>query len=1419
MRLSNHQGELYALIDSGASHSLMSQATFDRLFSEPLSVPEVSLKSVTGHPLEITGTCELTLEAHVKLQVTHRFHIVSDPMPYDAILGLDFLADPTRDIRHELSSFVLTYGKIPIPLFDAKLQQPCPMVTEVRVRGRHQYAGPGAITFIKVRVDSNDFEKADCFEFHAHTPQEGSPIPLACVFDAHQLNTDALYVGVVNKTERGVIIKDKESIGYLVPVNIKPFSDTIAAIETELNTQGGKKSSDTSDTDGSKPQRVPPRENEPGGHAVPVEHSDSVPLTPEETLTGKNPDAEEFLKAFKYGDNLTEEQLRQVQEMLLQYRDCFAMEGDVLGLCNRITHRIDTVTEEPVVSAPYRIPKSQEAAVKEIVQKMLDQGLIQKSNSEYSSPVVLVEKPDKSLRFCVNYQKLNAITKKRTFPLPSPDELLAKIGENHPQWFSTSDLAAAFHQVPLREEDKCKTAFILPFGLYTFNVLPMGLSGSPWTFARLGQEIFGKLLDEDGLALFIDDLCLYGPTFEHHLELWKKALGLLRQNNLKLKPTKTHLFSNTGLKFLGHQIHPDGITPNPAKLDAIAQFPTPTTVKQVRSYTALCSFFRKFAKGFATLAAPLNALTRKGVHFKWEAEHAQAFESLKDALVNSSLLAYPDFQSPEPFIIATDASDVGLGGWISQEQGGKRRPIAFYSRTFTTAEKNYSTIEKEALAIVTCIKAFHYYVHGRHFLLESDHAPLKYVLSHAQKGRVQNTRLERWKLALQGLDMKISYVPSSQNVVADSLSRNPLPISWKDFQDQVAADDPDIGIGVAALFPQDVPPDPGSPMTTKASNRDPDGRGGIVAALTEDTPVPGDNNASNGDPHPQDPAQHTEEPVDDADSGRLPDPPDIKLLQRQDPLWQPLIDVLEGKPSQGNLRLWKQLPDYALNQDGVLIYQPTVEDPKTVIPKSLVAQLIAECHSHPLAGHYNAKAVIHRLQRSFYWPNLPTDVKNFCASCIKCHGKKTNRRDKPAPLGTTPPSYGPWETVHTDLVGPLSESRMGHVWILLIVCAFTKFVELVPLKDSTAESVAKGLVSTFHRYGIPFNLVSDNGVQYRSKLLASINDLLGVRHVFISAYHAQANANVERMCGVVKNALATALDRTQRDWDTFLGATQYAVNSSLQATNRWSPAFLMYGRHFRLPIEQTLLQEPSSISFELEDLVTELRERQFDAITHVIEHQKSAREYQRNWYNRKAKEKGFNVGDRVFVYRPVTKKGQASKLTHRWEAGYVVERKLTNELTYEVRKPGSRKPAEKVHVNRLKPQPESHVYREGQKTAQAIRNLRATNMAKTGQQLGTDPENLGGWVVLKDDSSEWEEDRPPPDPTPGKPSSDSGVTTILETTVRSYHSSDSSNEGDIPSLVGTPPIDEVYTEIDEQPTVRGLRRSRRTTRKPSRYSP
>ena len=411
------------------------------------------------------------------------------------------------------------------------------------------------------------------------------------------------------------------------------------------------------------------------------------------------------------------------------------------------------------------------------------------------------------------------------------------------------------------------------------------------------------------------------------------------------------------------------------------------------------------------------------------------------------------------------------------------------------------------------------------------------------------------------------------------------------------------------------------------------------------------------------------------------------------------------------------------------------------------------------------------------------------------------------------------------------------------MCAFTKFVKLVPLRDTTAETVAQAIVETFFSLGLPFHLVSDNGPQYRAKLMAEINKLLGVRHIFISAYHSQANSNVERMCGVVKSMISTALDRTQREWHMFLGASQFAVNSTTQSTNKWSPAFLMFGRHFRLPIEQALGAEPSPLSAEREDLVSQLRERQFDAITQVIRNQKASRAYQRERYNLRAKDRSFEIGDRVYLYRPATKPGNAAKLSKKWEPGFIVVGSHDNGLTFDVRKPGSKKPPEKVHSNRLKPQPASQVYREGQAAAKTFRraylaaepepgrppaqSTRTSDSGSEGQDDMTD-------VVLPrrryDTRRRYEttSDRPTSDVGP-----DSGVTSVLEALGTGPLSYSASEEDDRLEAEGSlrateeeetddgseDDSDERYATIPLRPAVAPPSRPRRTRRPPDRYSP
>ena len=620
LKLSVGQRQIFALVDSGAPVSLLSSSTYHSLGQNSiLTPPSVNLKSVTGQQLEVVGTAEVTFNLAEALCVSHEFQITKNLEPYEAIIGLDFLADPNRRIQHQLSNFTLTYGQTPVRLFNSDLLQPCETVLAVKATGRHQYVGPRSVTFIRAKAEKPPSDmcpgKTEGLEFHLHAVQDGAPRPIPCFFDSEQFQKNELFVGFYNESDQGTVIKNDETIGFLTPVSTQPFQDLVASVIE----------------DRSQNIRTKPKNHQ--------SQSETPEKNSRDPTNSVDQEQKSFLESFQYGD-LDESQKKRVQNLLLQYRDCFLMEGDKLGLCNRAVHRVETITDEPVVTQPYRVPKALEVPVKKLIQKMLEQNLIRKSQSEYSSPVVLVEKPDKSLRLCVNYQKLNAICKKRMFPLPNPDELLAKIGENQPKWFSSTDLAAAFHQVPIHEEDKHKTASALPWALFEWHVLPTGLASSPICFARLGQEIFGDLLSKQGLVLFIDDLCLYSPTFDDHLDIWRKVLDLLRESNLKLKPSKTSLFSTEGLKFLGHHVGPGGISPNPQKLDSISQYPTPKTVKDVRAFTALCSYFRKKCPLVCVIGRTITQAHKKRDSFQMDSRvrgGLQRYETCADRFKITSL--------------------------------------------------------------------------------------------------------------------------------------------------------------------------------------------------------------------------------------------------------------------------------------------------------------------------------------------------------------------------------------------------------------------------------------------------------------------------------------------------------------------------------------------------------------------------------------------------------------------------------------------------------------------------------------------------------------------------------------------------------------------------------------------------------------
>ena len=469
----------------------------------------------------------------------------------------------------------------------------------------------------------------------------------------------------------------------------------------------------------------------------------------------------------KLSPDLNVEEKLSLENIFYDFNDIFHLKGDRLTNTTVLTHQININKEQGAINQKmYRLPASQKEIINQQVQEMLDNDIISPSKSPWNSPLLVVSKKagedgTKRWRVVVDFRKLNEVTVKDAFPLPRIEDILDQLGNS--RYFTTLDLASGYHQVLVDKKDREKTAFSTDYNHYEFKRMPFGLTGAPATFQRIMNNVLAGL---QGFKCFVylDDVVIYGRNLEDHNSKLLQVFERLRENNLKLQPEKCR-FLQREVIYLGHKCTENEAFPDPSKTQCVFNFPIPKTVRQVQSFLGLANYYRKFIPNFSKTASPINKLLRKNVKFKWTEECEKAFQSLKDALVNPPLLIYPDFSNP--FNLTTDASNEALGAVLSQGEVGRDKPIAYASRILNAAERKYSTIEKELLAIVWATKTFRCYLLGRKFTVFTDHQPLKGVF----KVKDPTSRLIRFHVKLSEFDYTIEYKPGKFNTNADALSR------------------------------------------------------------------------------------------------------------------------------------------------------------------------------------------------------------------------------------------------------------------------------------------------------------------------------------------------------------------------------------------------------------------------------------------------------------------------------------------------------------------------------------------------------------------------------------------------------------------------------------------------------------------------
>ena len=434
--------------------------------------------------------------------------------------------------------------------------------------------------------------------------------------------------------------------------------------------------------------------------------------------------------------NLSTEQKEKLYNFLGQNRDMFAKDISELGETGLHQHTIITKDETPISSAPYRLNPRMRKHVDQAIDEMLDNGIIEESNSPYHSPIVLVKKRgSEEFRFCVDFRLLNKNSVPNSFPIPTVAEVFEIIADSDAEIFSSLDLRSGFWQMPLDPATKHKSAFISHRGVHQFTRLPFGLSGSPKSFQSLMAKVLKDMNFRTALV-YIDDVILFSKDFDQHLIHLTQLFANLRQANLKLHPSKCNFATNV-VKYLGHIVSKDGIEVCPENTEKIRNFPRPKNAKQVKQFLGTANFYRRFIQGYSNIISPSNSLLKKNQKFCWTEKCQQAFEDIKIRLTSAPILSYPRFD--QPFILTTDSSDFAIGYMLSQVQDGKEHAVAYGGRSLRGSELKWHITDKEALALVESVQHFRHYLAGQKFPVYTDNVSVKYL----QKIKDCNGRLGR----------------------------------------------------------------------------------------------------------------------------------------------------------------------------------------------------------------------------------------------------------------------------------------------------------------------------------------------------------------------------------------------------------------------------------------------------------------------------------------------------------------------------------------------------------------------------------------------------------------------------------------------------------------------------------------------------
>jgi transposase InsO family protein len=438
------------------------------------------------------------------------------------------------------------------------------------------------------------------------------------------------------------------------------------------------------------------------------------------------------------------------------------------GMCRVFEYKFQLSDPKPIMGFSRAIPFTIRPVVREQIRQMIEDDIIEISDSPFINPLTVVYKEGKKVRLCVDARKINQVTIPDRERTPPMHELLQRF--NGARFMTSIDLSSAFHQIKLDEASRKYTAFLFDSTVYQYKRTPYGFRNSLSAFIRALKLVLGKGI-ESFVVFYVDDLLIFSPTFEEHLRHIDMVIGKLTKAGFTINAAKCR-FCQTEVKFLGHRINQTGVSADSDRVAAIRKYPVPRNAKQLRQFLGTCNFHNRFIVGYANYVAPLLPLLKQGTKWKWTAAEQAAFEDLRECFASTIHLVHPN--QDLPYAIYTDASKYGISSVLSQKnESGENHIVSTASRVLTPTEQKYSTCEQELLAVVYALQKFRMYVFGHQITVFSDNKALSFL----KKCNLTSNRITRWILQLQEYDLNIIHIKGSDNFLADALSRNPVGLT------------------------------------------------------------------------------------------------------------------------------------------------------------------------------------------------------------------------------------------------------------------------------------------------------------------------------------------------------------------------------------------------------------------------------------------------------------------------------------------------------------------------------------------------------------------------------------------------------------------------------------------------------------------